>query len=53
MDVSVSFTLRRLYPTHKSGHGTDCVGGWVGSKTGLDDVDKRKVDFLRRESNPA
>jgi hypothetical protein len=30
-----------LYPRGKS-HGTHWIGGWVGPRTGLDDVEKRK-----------
>jgi hypothetical protein len=32
--------------------GTHWMGGWVGPRTGLDVVEKRKVALLCRESNP-
>jgi hypothetical protein len=31
--------------------GTHCTGGWVGSRVGMDAVQKRKI-LQRRESNP-
>jgi hypothetical protein len=37
----VSFTPRPLYPRGKS-HSTHWIGGWVGPRAGLDDVEKRK-----------
>jgi hypothetical protein len=43
----VSFTLRPLYPR---------IGGWVGPRTGLDDVEKRKISplpELRPRGRPA
>jgi hypothetical protein len=45
----VSFTSLPLYPRGKS-LGTHWVEGWVGLRTGLDAVEKRKI-LLRRESN--
>jgi hypothetical protein len=38
----VSFTPRPLYPWGKSA-GTHKIGSWVGPRTGLDDVKKRKL----------
>jgi hypothetical protein len=38
----VSFTLQPLYPQGKS-PGTQWLGGWVGSRAGLDAVVKRKI----------
>jgi hypothetical protein len=40
------FTLREKAP------GTHCIGGWVGPRTGLKAVVKRKIPSPRRESNP-
>jgi hypothetical protein len=33
--------------------GTHLIGGWVGPKTGLDSLDKRKILFLSQELNHA
>jgi hypothetical protein len=41
----VSFTSWSLYPRRKS-PGTHCIGGWVGPRAGLDDVEKRKFFTL-------
>jgi hypothetical protein len=38
----VSITPRPLYPPGKA-HFTHWIGGWVGPRTGLDDVEKRKL----------
>jgi hypothetical protein len=38
----VSFTPRRLYPRRKCPPGTHWIGDWVGARSGLDDVEKRK-----------
>jgi hypothetical protein len=32
--------------------GTHCTGSWVGHRTGLDSVVKRKISFPCREWNP-
>jgi hypothetical protein len=32
--------------------GTHCIGGWVGTRAGLDAVVKRKIPSPRREWNP-
>jgi hypothetical protein len=37
----VSFTARELYPGEIA-PGTYWIGGWMGLKTGLDDVEKNK-----------
>jgi hypothetical protein len=37
----VSFAPRPLYPWGKS-PGNQWIGGWVGPRAGLDDVEKRK-----------
>jgi hypothetical protein len=37
----VSFTPLHLYPGERA-PGTNWIGGWVGTRTGLDDVEKRK-----------
>jgi hypothetical protein len=42
----VRFTSRERAP------GTHSIGGWVGPRTVLDAVGKRKIPSLRRESNP-
>jgi hypothetical protein len=44
----VSFTLRLLYPQVKS----PWIGGWVGSRAGLDAVVKTKIPSACRDSNP-
>jgi hypothetical protein len=38
----VSFTPLPLYPRGKSPPGTHRIGGWVGPRAGLDDVEKGK-----------
>jgi hypothetical protein len=40
------FTQKEIVP------GTLWIGGWVGPKTGLDAMVKRKIPSPRRESNP-
>jgi hypothetical protein len=42
----VSFTPLSLYPRGKS-PGTHWIGGWVDPRSGLDDLEKRKVLTLR------
>jgi hypothetical protein len=32
--------------------GTHWIGGWVGSRAGLDTLSNRKIPIPRRESNP-
>jgi hypothetical protein len=41
----VSFTPRPFHPRRKSA-GTHWIGGWVGPKTGLDDVEKSEISPL-------
>jgi hypothetical protein len=38
----VSFRPRPLYPGERA-PGTNWIGGWVGPRTGLDDVERRKL----------
>jgi hypothetical protein len=33
--------------------GTNCIGGWVGPRAGLDAVKRRKISCPCRESNPS
>jgi hypothetical protein len=40
------FTPRERAP------GTHWIGGWMGSRAGLDAVVKREIPIPRRESNP-
>jgi hypothetical protein len=47
----VNFTLRPLYPRERA-PDTHWIGGWVGSRTVLEAVVKRKIPSLLRESNP-
>jgi mannosyltransferase OCH1-like enzyme len=47
----VSFTSQPLYPWER-GSGTHWIGGWVGPRTGLDTVSKRKVPTGIEPSNP-
>jgi len=46
----VSFTPRPLYPGERPPN-THWIGGWVGSRAGLDAVVKRKIPSSCRESN--
>jgi hypothetical protein len=48
----VSFTPLPLYPRGKS-PGVHLIRGWVGSRAGLDAVEKKEICFPCRESNPA
>jgi hypothetical protein len=41
MEVSAKFTPGRFI-FWKTAPGTHWIGGWVGHRTGLDDVEKRK-----------
>jgi hypothetical protein len=41
----VSFTPQPLYPRERA-TGTHWIGGWVGPRTGLDDMEKRKFLIL-------
>jgi hypothetical protein len=41
-----SFTPRERVP------GTHWIGGWVGSRAGLDKVSKKNITRSRRDSNP-
>jgi DMSO/TMAO reductase YedYZ molybdopterin-dependent catalytic subunit len=45
------FTPRPLYPFGDRVPGTHCVGGWVGSRAGLEAMEKRKI-LHSREPNP-
>jgi hypothetical protein len=47
----LSFTLRPLYPQGKS-PGPHWIEGWVGPRTVLDAVVKKKILSPRWESNP-
>jgi hypothetical protein len=47
----VSFTLRPLY-LQEEASCTHWIGGWVGTRAGLDAVTRRNHPILRRESNP-
>jgi hypothetical protein len=47
----VSFTLRSLYPQERAIH-IYWIGGWVGSRAGLDTVSKWIIPSHRRDSNP-
>jgi hypothetical protein len=38
LKIVVSFTPRPLYSRGKS-PGTHCIGGWVGPRAGLDDME--------------
>jgi hypothetical protein len=47
------FMLRPLYPGERAS-GTPWIGGWVGPRTGLDDVERRKyVPYLDSNSDPS
>jgi hypothetical protein len=48
--MEMSGQPRPLYPGERA-RGTLWIGGWVGSKAGLDAVEKRKI-LSCRESNP-
>jgi hypothetical protein len=50
MGWAVSFTLRHLCLGERTSGGY-WIGCWVDSRAGLDDVDKRKISYLCRESN--
>jgi hypothetical protein len=42
----VSFTPRPLYPWNRA-PGTHWIGGWVGPRASLDDVEKKKfIEFI-------
>jgi hypothetical protein len=43
----VCFTPRPLYPKERTPH-TNWIRGWVGPRTGLNDVEKRKISSLTR-----
>jgi hypothetical protein len=49
-----SFTPRPLYPGERA-HVARWIGGWVGPKAGLDDVERRKTFPLPglRNSDPS
>jgi hypothetical protein len=44
----VNFTARALYSRERA-PGTHWIGGWVGPRTGLDDMEKKRVPY--RDSN--
>jgi len=46
-----SFTLQSLYP-RVSATDTHWIGGWVGSRDGLNAVVRRKILSYYRDSNP-
>jgi hypothetical protein len=46
----ISSTPRPLYPAEKAPN-THWVGNWVGPGAGLDDVEKRNISCICRESN--
>jgi len=43
----------RFIPPEERVAGTNWIGGWEGSRAGLDTVLKRKFSSPRRDSNPA
>jgi hypothetical protein len=47
----ISFTPRPLYPSERA-PVILWIGGWVGTRTVLDAVVKRKIPNPRRKSNP-
>jgi hypothetical protein len=49
----VSFTSQPLYLTgRETDGGSYCIGGWVGPRAGLDDVERRNVSYRYWEPNP-
>jgi hypothetical protein len=52
LDGSGQLHCPALYPLERA-FSTHWKGGWVGSRTGLDIVEKRKISYFDRESNPA
>jgi hypothetical protein len=45
----VRFTPKSLYPREEN-LDTDCVGGWVGPRGGLDNME-REISYIYQESN--
>jgi hypothetical protein len=52
MEVSGQLHAPVAFTTRERAPGTHWIGGWVGPKTVLDAVVKRKIPSPRRESNP-
>jgi hypothetical protein len=52
MEVSGQLHAPAASPPGKTATGTHWIGGWVGPRTVLDAVLKRKIPSPRRESNP-
>jgi hypothetical protein len=47
-----SASRRGRFTPRKRGPGIHWIGAWVGPCASLDAVEKRKISFLCRESNP-
>jgi hypothetical protein len=52
MEVSNQLHALAALPPRERAPGTNWIGDWVGSRTVLDAVVKRKVPSLLRESKP-
>jgi len=52
MDMSGQFHAPATLPPGKKALGTYCIGGWVGPRTGLDVVVKRKIAIPCQNSKP-
>jgi hypothetical protein len=46
MEVSSQLHVPAALPQGKQLPGTDCVGGWLGPRTGMDVVDERNISSL-------
>jgi hypothetical protein len=49
-NVYIYLPAGRFTPGQRAS-GTHWIGGWVGPRASLDDVEKRKISFSYRESN--
>jgi hypothetical protein len=52
MEVSGQLHAPAALPAGKVPTGTYCIGGRVGSRAGLDVMEKRQISRLYRESKP-
>jgi hypothetical protein len=52
MEVNGYLHATAALPPGEKAPGTHWTGGWVGPRGGMDNVDKRKISWPCRKSNP-
>jgi hypothetical protein len=52
MEVSGHVHASAAFPPEETAPSIHCVGGWVGTRASLDVMEKIKLSFPYRKSNP-